>query len=630
MCGIVAIVDFDERVRMDMLDRMTNRLSHRGPDSRSTWISETGDAGLGHTRLAIIDLETGDQPIHSIDKRYSIVLNGEIYNYKQLRSELDAHGVRFRTESDTEVLLQAYIVWGVDCLKRFNGMFAFAIFDAREQSLFVARDRTGIKPLYLYSSGRRTIAASELKALLECEFVPRQMNPNAVADLLTLSYCLLPATFYKDIVELEPGAWRKFSDGVSTGGRFWNWERGRTDIPYGQSVTVSKEALVESVSDHLVADVPVGSFLSSGVDSSLITAIAKQELGYELQTFTIGFEFEDYDESASAELIARHLGTDHHTLLLSPANVDAELVYKVLSQFDQPFGDSSAIPSYLLSQLIASEVKVVLSGDGGDEMFGGYPRFYHADLTQRLNGYVRPLAGAAHRMNALLGTQFPRHHRAIRRMLNATIQKDSDRLMWFASYVTPDEFDAVASAELRRELDGYRPRLLDRETCVDPDGDDFIDATVEKVLPGDYLRKIDVASSAHGLEVRVPFLGNQVLDLSARLPKSHLYRRTRNKLIPRDLLEDYLPREMCELPKSGFNVPLMRVLSEADRRQLASTVESSSDLRDLVSPNYVSEISGAFVTGRWDVRKHSEFMIYQRFYALLALASWMNECVAAK
>lgn len=626
MCGIVAIVDFNNQIRREVLGEMTSRLSHRGPDGTSVWTNKAGNAGLGHTRLAVIDLATGDQPIHSPDGRYSIVLNGEIYNYQDLRKELIRHGSSFTTESDTEVLLSAYIMWGAECLGRISGMFAFAIYDAITNSLFVARDRTGVKPLYVHSDGRRVIVASELKAILAEDSIERHLNPRAVADLLTLSYCRAPETFYKQISELKPGSWTRFSADNIKRESFWSWRRDETARTFYESVSLTQSALIDSVADHLVADVPVGAFLSSGVDSSLISAIATKELGYQLRTFTIGFDFQGYDESPNAERIARHLGTDHQTLMLSPENVGVDLLFAVLRQFDQPFGDSSAVPAYVLSQLVSNQVKVVLSGDGGDEMFGGYPRFFHADLTRRAYSLFGPLAYSGYPMAWLLGRVSPKYYRVARRMLNATVQRGTDRLTWFANYVTPDELEDVLAPSLFGRLDGYRPSLIDQGSAKQADASDFIDITVNSVLPSDYLRKTDIASSAHGLEVRVPFLGNQVLELSASLPKSHLYRRNRSKRIPRALLRRYLPESLCELPKSGFNIPLMRVLSTDDRNMLASKLTSSEPLRELISPHYIQEIATAFSGRQWNARKHSEFMIYQRFYALLALTVWIEEC----
>ncbi len=625
MCGIVAAVEYDGRVSKDILNDMTSALDHRGPDGSSVWISKCESAGLGHTRLAVIDLHTGDQPIHSEDGRYSIVLNGEIYNYKQLRSELSGNGYTFRTQSDTEVLLASFQAWGSRCLDRLNGMFAFAIFDSLSKSLFVARDRTGIKPLYVYRVDGRVIVASEIKALLQDKSVRRRLNPKAVADLLVLSYCRSPDTFYADVRELAPGTWCRFGRDEDVAGRYWSWHGDPEECSFDEAVRVSRDALVQSVEDHLVSDVPVGAFLSSGIDSSLVCAVAARELGYELKTFTVGFDSSDYDESPNAKRIARHLGTQHRTLKLSTKNLDVELLLAVIRQFDQPFGDSSAVPTFVLSSLISEHVKVVLSGDGGDEMFGGYPRFLHADVTRLAGRLFGPLLELARPLGRSARLVNPRLNRTARRLVNAAGQRGADRLTWLATYVPAGELETVLSSEVIDKLGDYRPSVGDLGQIEEPGADEFMDITVRNVLPNDYLRKTDIASSAHGIEVRVPFLGNQVLDCAQKIPKRHKFRLGGTKLIPRALLRTYLPDELCNLPKSGFNIPLMKVLSDEHRSMLAERLLRSACLNHLVSPRYIGEIARAFSTQVWDKNKYSEFMIYQRFYALLTLVVWIDE-----
>jgi len=624
MCGIAGVFDPLKNCDRAFLEKMAASLKHRGPDGTNVWINSDRSVGLAHTRLAIIDLETGNQPIHSPDGRYTCVLNGEIYNYRSLRESLKTEGHQFQTNSDTEVLLAAFIAWGEECLSRLNGMFAFAIHDTRDKSLFLARDRTGIKPLYYFWQHHRLVFASEMKAILLDGNVSRRINMEALADLLVFSYPTTQGTFFRDIREIPPGSWMKFNRRETTRGRFWRWHRRPISMDFSEALEQTRERLIESVEDHFVSDVPVGSFLSGGIDSALICAIATQELGKNLDTFTVGFNVESYDESKIAGLISKHLGTRHHMIRLDRTVVNLDLLETVLGQYDQPFGDSSAIPTYLLSAEIAKHVKVVLSGDGGDEMFGGYPRFFHADLTRGLAQIFGPLLYLGYPVTRGLQMVRPDLARASRRMLNASLQRGTDRLSWFATYCPASELDSILVPEALKTLGNYSPALCPPSRAAQPGASEFMDITVERVLPGDYLRKVDVASSAHGLEVRVPFLGNQILDFSAGLEKKHKFSGRRTKILTRALLDRYLPAEFSRLPKLGFGIPLNEVLSGAEKSQLRERLVESRELGSLVNKRYVKEIALAFENDNWCVNTYSQFMAYQKFYALLALDIWLT------
>ena len=604
---------------------MTAALAHRGPDGSDVWLHDSGRVGLGHTRLAVIDLVTGDQPMHSSDGRFTIVLNGEIYNYRDLRRTLGTLGHQWQSDSDTEVLMNAYREWGTDAFQKLHGMFAVVIFDAADDTVVMARDRTGIKPLYVFRDDNRLIAASELKAILCDSNVPRRLHLPALAQFLTLSYSQLPGTFYQDIEELKPGTWLRFGTAGTEQGCYWRWQREPREQSFADSVESAKTALIESVEEHLVADVPIGAFLSSGIDSTLVCAIAARELGYDLHAFTVGYDGHVQDESPAARAIAGHLGIRHTTLSLRNDALDLEHVLSVLRQYDQPFGDSSAVPAFLLSGEIAKHVKVVLSGDGGDEVFGGYTRFFHADAVARLRAWFGHALWAGVPLTSVVSAFSPGAGRIVRRLLSSALQRDADRLTWLASYVSNREYAAVFTPAVLAGFGDLRPSVAPGVQAGEPDGSDYMDATIEHVLPGDYLRKMDVASSAHGLEVRVPFLGNQVLDASSRMPLAHFYDRRLTKKVARALLAQYVPDELMDRPKAGFSIPLIRVLSAADRRKLADTVLTCEPLLQLLRPDYLNSIASAFAERRWDQRRHSEFMIYQRFYALLALSLWLTE-----
>ena len=385
MCGICGFYHSkDARLALTRLRAMTDSLRHRGPDGQAIWLHLQRSVGLGHTRLSIIDLEGGKQPMVSADDRHIIAFNGEIYNYQSVQQQLEALGHHFRTHSDTEVLLEAYKRWGAACLERLRGMFAFAVYDRVDDTLFLARDRTGIKPLYYHAGSRGFYFASELKAILTVPDIARRLSYRALADYLVFGYPLLPDTFFHDIKELEPGAWLQISPSGIIRGRFWNWQREPAFFHEEEALERTEEAITQSLREHLISDVPIGALLSGGIDSSLLVAILVKVLGQDIQTFTVGFADSAYDESPYARQVAKHLGTRHHEIRLDTATPDLSIVDEVLCQFDQPFGDSSAIPTFLICREIRKFVKVVIGGDGGDEMFGGYERFRHADLAKRV------------------------------------------------------------------------------------------------------------------------------------------------------------------------------------------------------------------------------------------------------
>ncbi|MEI6128050.1 MAG: asparagine synthase (glutamine-hydrolyzing), partial [Pseudomonadota bacterium] len=505
-----------------MLSRMTASLNHRGPDGTGTWLGLNGTVGLGQTRLAIIDLESGKQPMFSADGRYVIVFNGEIYNFQQLRNELRQKGQPFQTNSDTEVIMEAFRVWGKDCLKRFHGMFAFAVFDIITQQLFLARDQVGIKPVYYAHTADGFFFGSELKAILTVPNFPRRLNHKAVADFFVLGYPLMPHTFFGDICELEPGTWIHVAPSGTTRGRNWAWKRQETDWNEAEALDRAEEALLQSLRDHLVSDVPVGAFLSGGIDSSLLVALLSVRLGIKLDTFTVKLGETTYDESPYAKAVASYLGTHHHEIVINKDGVDFALVERILDQFDQPFGDSSAIPTYLISREIRQHVKVAIGGDGGDEMFGGYPRFRNADVAQFIGYMPGWLLKAGYRgLQFSLGSAFPEIVRQAGRAFRGAYTQGGERLLAMSCYVYPDQLSEVLHPDLLDVLDGYRPSFSVPESAGNSfGGRELIDATIAYALPGDYLRKVDVMSGAHGLEVRVPFLGAQVLDYASQLPHS--------------------------------------------------------------------------------------------------------------
>ena len=544
MCGICGFFNISSPYDLPaVLSAMTASLAHRGPDGTGTWLSPEMNVGLGHTRLAIIDITGGRQPIHSADGRFVIVFNGELYNFRSLRKELEGLGHRFRTSSDTEVLLEAYVRWGPACLQRFHGMFAVAIYDTQAREVFLARDRTGIKPLYYHGGPSGFLFGSEIKAILQVPGIPRRFNYQAFADFVVLGYPLVPKTLFSDVSELEPGTWLRVSRQGMEKQRFWSWRQLPDAMGEADALEQTQTALTESLREHLVSDVPIGVLLSGGIDSSLLVAFLVKVLREDVETFTVSFAEAAYDESHYAGLVARSLGVRHQQIVLGPQLADISLTEDILDQFDQPFADSSAIPTYFICRQIRKSAKVAIGGDGGDEMFGGYRRFSHADMAKLVGTLPRPLLQASQTTLGIIAGMVPHLSRMGKRFLRSAASRDEGRLIALSCYTFPDQLPECIEPPVMKNIGKYVPSLsLNGNGTINPGGREFVDSTVRYALPGDYLRKVDMMSSVHGLEVRAPFLGEHVLECAAKIPVHLKYSRTRNKIILRKLAGRYLPK----------------------------------------------------------------------------------------
>lgn len=601
------------------LAAMTAALAHRGPDGQSYWLGP--DVGLGHTRLAIIDLDGGAQPMWSASGQHVIVFNGEIYNYPDLRQRLIGLGYKFQTRSDTEVIWAAIDAWGVnEGLLSLRGMFALALYDVRARSLLLARDRVGIKPLFIARTSRGLAFASEPKALLTLPFLSRAMNPEAIHDYLGTGYATAPATCWADIEMIEPGSWLRLDARGEQHGRFWRWS------PREQSTTISAATvrvdttLRDAVQSHLIADVPVGTFLSGGLDSSLITAM----LGEGTKTFSVGFGDSAFDETQYARQVAQQFATDHTEIQLSSGEGDPDLFRAIVEQYDEPFGDSSCIPVYLICREVRKQLKVVLSGDGGDEVLGGYTRYVHARRIAsiaRLNGFLpklRPFANFAADYFGGVGRQAAKAWR-------------------FAQLPAVERIGALQSyfpEEQRRSM--YRPEFAamirgttaERLAPVMPEGIDdpiqqMIAAEMGLRLHADYLRKVDVASSAHGLEVRVPFLDAAMLDLAAELPvKYKIATNGETKILSRRLAQKYLPADLQNRKKQGFSIPLDRWSGPKMREFLRDLLLSpQAKCASLIRAEQIKKVWDAFENPTAGL---SRYQRYQQLFLVASLELWLR------
>ena len=626
MCGICGFHNLKERGEAPaILEQMAQSLAHRGPDGTGVWLSANEATGLANTRLAIIDINGGNQPIHSADGRFTIVYNGELYNFGELNMELQARGNQLCTRSDTETVLAAYREWGTDCLQRFRGMFAFAIYDSKTQELFVARDRTGIKPFYYYSGPGGFFFGSELKAILRSRHVPRRLNYEALCDLLVLAFPLLPKTFFAGIRELEPGTWLKMAPSGMTAGRYWSWTRVATQWNEAEALEESEKAIINSLREHLVSDVPVGAFLSGGIDSSLLTALLVKVLDKIPEVFTVAFTESAYDESPFAHIVSSHLGVPHTEIVLDPAKSDVGLVNDILLQFDQPFGDSSAIPTNLICREIRKSVKVAIGGDGGDEMFGGYERFWYADVAQRLGRLPFQWCKRSWQMLQPFRAVAPEMYRKSERLFHAAEAKNGQRLLDLSCYIRLDRLAGVLAPGALAQVGPYVPSLVNGQKD-DLGGAEFADSTIDSVLPADYLRKIDVMSGAHGLEVRVPFLGEHVLSCSARIPHRLKYSGRRNKLILRKIAAKYLPSSIVDKPKQGFGIPLDTWLGKKGREEICGLLSSASArILPLVRRDYLISLLSDFANRTRHPAQRSRFVTYQQVYCLWSLELWLNQ-----
>lgn len=561
MCGITGIFAFNPigRIHLIHLEAATRELSKRGPDAHGTWFDNY--VGLGHRRLSIIDTsESANQPFSDASGRYQIIFNGEIYNFRQIRDELMLKGYSFRTTGDTEVLLHAFIHWGKECLAKLNGFFAFVIYDAEQKSLFIARDRYGIKPLYYYQDEDKVLFASEMKSLLSYQ-IKRKLDTLALHLYFQHTYIPSPHSILEGVRKLAQGHYMTISlDGVEIE-KYYSIPYDRapciTDFEGAKAELIS--AMRESVERRLVADVPLGAFLSGGIDSSIIVAMASEKVS-DFKTFSIGFRDNAYfDETHYARLVAEKYKTDHFEIKLTNDDLLAE-VQHMLDYIDEPFADSSALPVYALSKFTRQHVKVALSGDGADELFSGYNKHSAWLLSQSGGLRNRAIAALAPIWNILpksRGSYVADKVRQLDRFASLMKLSSEERYWFLASFIQEAQVRALVKPKNQAEQGeislfrgSYPP--IDQGSLSDTL---LRDSTL--VLEGDMLTKVDRMSMAHALEVRVPFLDPAVVKLAFSLPDQFKAVGNSRKIILREAFRHYLPEELYTRPKHGFEVPLL-------------------------------------------------------------------------
>lgn len=560
MCGIAGIVTLGAGApapeEADAM-AMARRLRHRGPDGQAAWVSPSGRCALGHARLKVIDLVTGDQPMGNEDGTVQVVFNGEVYNFGALRAELEALGHRFRTQSDTEVLVHGWEAWGESLPERVDGMFALAVWDETRSTLFLARDRAGKKPLFWIETGGRFAFASEVKALLALPWVGAEMDPAALPYYLAYGYVPAPMTFYRGVAKLPPASCMTVKGGQVTVRRYWSldWTRSGGGMGVEEASATLRALLGEAVDRRLVADVPLGAFLSGGIDSTVVVGLMRERIEGPLRTFSLGFADDaTYDETPFARRVARRFGTDHTEFVVEAHAV--ELVDELVEAYDEPFGDSSAIPTHIVSRLTREHVTVALTGDGGDELFCGYPRFLGMAVAEWTRG---PVAAVGNAVGRLL-PHHPDFRNPLRRFQRffaaAALPPEERMLRWIGFLPHVEEYlSQVTHLPDRRALTASFREPWDRyagESAVTR----AMALNFDTYLPDDLLVKADRCSMAHGLELRAPFLDTAVMTFAAGLPDGMRYRGRTLKWLVRRTFSDLLPPEVANRGKWGFGVPL--------------------------------------------------------------------------
>lgn len=635
MCGIAGYYSISGFFQKEDLCKMTKVLRHRGPDAEGFFHDDI--VGFGHTRLSIIDLsERANQPMTSQNNRYVIIYNGEIYNFREIGAMLKTttthdKPINFKTSSDTEVVLEAFGHYGTDFVNHLNGMFAFAIYDKQLSDLYLFRDRLGIKPLYYYWDGQNFAFASELKSLMQLSNIPKKLNKSAIRDFLHLGYIPAPHSIYKNIYKLNSGSYLKLNKNGLIHHKYWNIKHKINSNPIEdkqQALVKLSDLLMSSVQYQLKSDVPFGVFLSGGIDSSLITAQAVELSSIKVNTFSIGFEENTHNESEYAKAVAKYLGTDHHEFIVS-YNDAIELIDDIFHAYDEPFADSSAFPTMLVSKLAKQHVTVTLSGEGGDELFFGYGAYL---WSRRLNNPVvkffrKPLANILSQMSS-------RYQRA-GKMLD---YKDNNNIM---SHIFSQEQYLFSEYELDKfildenlpkslinqilfkksflsnfEENGSTNFLVQERSLSSMESQALFDLTY--YLQDDLLTKVDRASMQYSIETRVPYLDHRVVEFALNLSPKLKYKDGVSKYILKEILFQYIPKKYFDRPKQGFAIPLSFWLK--DQLKYLIDVYLSEDIikkHRIVNYDEVHKLKESFLNG--------VDYLYNRLWILIVLHKWLEK-----
>jgi len=579
MCGIVGIVNFKDKLlhTKEVIKTMCDSIAHRGPDEFGYHYED--NLVLCHRRLSIIDLSGGKQPMQNKDKNYTVTYNGEIYNFKEIRSELEKLGHTFSSHSDTEVLLNAFIEYGVDCFTRFNGMFAVAIWNKQDQELVIARDKTGKKPLYYCYKNNMIVFASELKAIYPANVSDKQIDDKAVQDYFTLGYVPTPRTIYKDIQKLPPASYaviKKESLKIST---YWDVKFQAGIDSYSNYRENSKKILFESVERRLVSDVPFGAFLSGGIDSSVIVSMMQEIMDVPVKTFSIGFDVDEFSELNDARQIANKLGAEHTEFVIDKNCLD--IYDEFIDFYDEPFADSSSLPTYYVSKLASDHVKMVLTGDGGDECFGGYKRYSRHLLNNKIKAFF-PDKELAYKILSSI----PRYGNKAERVVKRANARFPQNYLQEVALCTDETI-----ANLIPTISGYSTydSFEDLFTTQNTELESIYYGDIKSYMLDDILVKVDRMSMANSIELRSPFLDSNLLEYAATIPEKYKTNQKVGKIILRDIAADYVSSSIVKGKKRGFAIPLKEWFKH-DLKSMLQDIINSNSKSDLFDYDFVNNL----------------------------------------
>ncbi|MFM9903054.1 MAG: asparagine synthase (glutamine-hydrolyzing) [Pyrinomonadaceae bacterium] len=626
MCGITGFVNNNKQsADRTVLERMNQAIAHRGPDDDGFYIHE--NVGLAMRRLSIIDVAGGKQPIHNADKTKWIVFNGEIYNYRELREDLEKRGHRFYTKSDTEVIVHLYDEHGEGCLEYLRGMFALAVWDKTNKTLFLARDRVGKKPLlYSHQQNGDLIFGSEFRALLQHPSVSREVDMDAIDSYMSFLCVPAPQTAFKQIRKLEPGHWLRWKNGEIETRRYWLPDFSKKiKISEEDAIVETTRLLREATNLRLISEVPLGAFLSGGVDSSVVVALMAQESSEPVKTFSIGFDEQDFSELKYAKRVADHIGAEYNEFIVRPNAID--VLPTLVEHYGEPFADASAIPTYYVSKETRSHVTVALNGDGGDESFGGYERYM---AMQAAESYQRfPSILRKHLIEAPLGllptseTKKTRT-RDVQRFLKAANLPRNERYFRWMSTVQVSQKTELYTTEFMRISAGNNPHRFVEQEFEKANGAGLLDATLLTdqltYLPNDLLVKVDIASMANSLEARSPFLDHKLIEFAASLPENLKIRRFQTKYLLKKVAARLVPKDVIYRKKMGFGVPIGKWFRGEMKDFVRSILLSEKAMkRGITNPTVVERWVDQHQTGLAD---HT----YQ-IWALLMLELWFQRFI---
>ncbi|MDW7679070.1 MAG: asparagine synthase (glutamine-hydrolyzing) [bacterium] len=624
MCGICGIVNShrEDTVNPDNLKQMCDVITHRGPDDEGIYVQK--NVGLGMRRLSIIDLVSGKQPICNETGQIWIVFNGEIYNHKTLRAQLEGYGHKFVTNTDTETIVHAYEQFGEKCVEKFNGMFAFAIWDEQSQQLFLARDRIGIKPLYYFIDKSRLVFGSEIKSILQAGNIPKRIDLQALDNFLTFEYIPAPLSIFQDIRKLPPGNTLTLKNNEIYIRPYWDLSVKEDGVDIEQKKTELIETLQDAVKIRLMSDVPLGAFLSGGIDSSTIVALMAQVMDQPVKTFSIGFEDQTYNELNYARIIAKKFNTEHHEFIIKPNAL--ELVDQLLNFLDEPFGDFSIFPTYLVSKMARDYVTVTLSGDGGDELFAGYDTYLADQMAVKYarlpgwfrNGLLRPIIDAIPPSPKKKGLI----NRAKRFVEGMRLPEDLQHTRWMI-FLQQLEREMLFTDEVKSgmvEKDPYK-FIRDYFNVVKPQTNDRINqqmyVDVKTYLVDNILVKVDRMSMAMSLEARVPFLDHRVAELSTTIAGKEKLQGKNSKMILKNSMEHLLPKEILYRGKEGFSIPIKNWIKQDLKPMMMETLAADRIKREgFFNFEFVEKLKQEHLEGK---ENHSH-----RLWALMVFAKWYD------